>query len=159
LKADRDFGFKSLFNIPGENAKGFSLTSKSFSLPLSGCKASSGDSYSRLDFEWTVTVEVAEMPEFDRRRVVGSLDWSDPDLELRVDPSKGCFRSGVVGDRYEPSSMAVDGGVDILCPLLCVGDIGDIDDSGCSVRLEVSSVILGAMGLGDERPAMMGYAQ
>lgn len=65
-----------------------------------------------------MTLEVAEIPEFDRRRVAGSFDCNDPDLEFSVDPSKACFRSGVVGDRYEPSSMAVEGGVDMLGPLV-----------------------------------------
>lgn len=117
------------------------------------------------------------MPEFDRNRVVGSFDCNDPDLELRVDPSKACFRSGVVGERYELSSMAVPGGVDMLGPLLCIGEIGDADDSACSVKFwavvsdarkscrtfpsrltEVSRVILIPMGFGDERPSMMADA-
>lgn len=52
-------------------------------------------------------VEVAEIPEFDRNRVDGSPDCTEPDLEPRVDPSKVAFLSGVVGDRYDPSSTAV----------------------------------------------------
>jgi len=50
-------------------------------------------------------LEVAEIPELDRIRVVASEN--DPDLEFRVAPSNGIFRSGVVGDKYEASSMAV----------------------------------------------------
>ena len=50
-------------------------------------------------------VEAADMPELERNRVEPSA--SDPVLELSVEPSNCAFRSGVVGDRYEPSSMAV----------------------------------------------------
>jgi hypothetical protein len=84
---------------------------------LSGRKASSEDSYSRPDLEWKVTVDVAEMPEFDRFLVEASPDCTEPDLEFSVDPSYAYLRSGDTGDKSEFSSRLDCGGVDMLCPL------------------------------------------
>ena len=56
-------------------------TSKSFSFPLSGRRASSGRSSNSA----SATIVCVE---FDLVRNVGSTDWNEPDLERKVSPPK-----------------------------------------------------------------------
>jgi hypothetical protein len=117
LNAAKDFGFSNLFNWPGEKAKGLFDTSKSFSFPLSGCRASPGGS-------WNKELSTTVCAEFDLDLNVGWTDGNDPDLDRKVSPPNeeavgddvGCTVSMV------PSLMA-EGGDRVL--LGCDG--GDIE--------------------------------
>lgn len=89
LNAANDFGFRVLFNWPGENANGLLATSKSFSFVLSGHNASSVVSSSPSNRDRIVLTSELALD-----LAVSAVELKEFALDLKVSPPNEC----VVGD-------------------------------------------------------------